>query len=79
MQVLRPGGEGKTAASRRATLVLATGSFSLAGGRSRTVSLRLTAMGKKMFAHAGRHHPIAAKLTLSVQGGKTITKSVSAT
>jgi hypothetical protein len=67
---------GKAAVARKQTLVLATGSFSLAEGHSRTVILHLTAAGKKMLAHANRRHPIAAKLILSVKGGKATTKPV---
>jgi hypothetical protein len=57
------------------TLVLATGSFSLAEGRDGAVLLRLTAVGKQRLAHA-RHHPIAAKLIVSVKGGKATSVSV---
>jgi hypothetical protein len=60
----------------RETLVLATGSFSLAQDHSRTVVLRLTAAGKRMLAHANRHHPIAAKLRLALRGGRGTTRSV---
>src|ERR1700683_1344672 len=42
----------------------------------RTVVLRLTAAGRRMFAHAGTRHPIAARLTLSAQGGKAMSVSV---
>jgi hypothetical protein len=60
-----------------ATLVLATGSFSLADGEGRSVLLRLTAVGKNMLADASRrHHPIAGKLVLSVRGGRARTTSV---
>ena len=59
----------------RATVVLATGSFSLAEGGDGAVLLRLTPAGKKKIAHT-RHHPIAAKLIVSVRGGRTMTKSV---
>jgi PKD domain len=69
-------GKGKTAADRKSKLVLATGSFALAEGKRGTVVLHLTAAGRKRFAHASKHHPIAAKLTLSVQRGKTATRSV---
>jgi hypothetical protein len=70
-------GKGKTAAAtHRATLILATGSFALAQGKHGTVVLHLTVAGKKRLAHASRHHPIAATLTLLVQGGKTASKSV---
>lgn len=57
------------------TVVLATGSFSLAEGGDRAVSLRLTPVGKQKLAQA-RHHPLAAKLILSVKGGKATVKSV---
>jgi hypothetical protein len=69
-------GKDKTEAERKAMLVLATGSFSLATGKRGTVVLHLTAAGRKRLAHASKHHPIAAKLTLSVRGGKTETRSV---
>jgi hypothetical protein len=69
-------GKGKTAADHKATLILATGSFSLTEGKRGTVVLHLTAAGRKRFAHASMRHPIAAKLTLSVQGGKTATRLV---
>jgi hypothetical protein len=69
-------GGGKTAVDRKATLVLATGSFSLAESKQGTVVLRLTAAGRKRLAHASKHHPIPAKLTLSIRGGKTATRLV---
>ena len=59
----------------RETVVLATGSFSLAEGRDGSVLLRLTPAGRQKLAHA-RHHPIAAKLILSVKDGKTTSVSV---
>jgi hypothetical protein len=69
-------GKGKTAADRKTTLVLAKGSFSLAEGKRGTVVLHLTATGKKRLAHASRRHPVEAKLILSIQSGKTTTKTV---
>ncbi len=75
VQVVTEGGESKTAASHKVTLVLATGSFSLAEGKDGSVLLHLTAAGRKRLAHA-RHHPITVRLILSVRGGKTTTKSV---
>ncbi|MGH2902173.1 MAG: hypothetical protein ACRDK7_01045 [Solirubrobacteraceae bacterium] len=67
--------KGKRTVSRRKTLVLAKGSYSLAAGQTGTVVLRLTAAGKRRLAHAKRH-PISAKLTVSVRGGETITMPV---
>ena len=66
---------GKSALARMETLVLATGSFSLAEGKDGSVLLHLTSAGRQKLAHA-RHHPIAAKLILSVKGGETTTKPV---
>jgi hypothetical protein len=57
------------------TLVVATGSFSLAAGKSATIALRPTASGQKLLAHA-KHHPLAARLVLFLTGGKIATKSV---
>jgi hypothetical protein len=68
-------GRGKSALARRATLVLAAGSFSLTEGKDGCILLRLTPAGRQKLAHA-RHHPIAAKLILSVKGGGTATRSV---
>jgi len=76
VQVPVKNGKGKTAADHKTTLVLATGSFSLVEGKQGTVVLRLTAAGRKRLAHASKYHPIAAKLTLSIRGGKTATRSV---
>jgi hypothetical protein len=68
---------GKAAvAHKEMTLVLATGSFWLAEGKSRTVVLRLTIAGRKMLAYANKHHPITAKLSLFVKGGKATSVSV---
>jgi hypothetical protein len=69
--------EGKRRVAHRETLILAKGSFSLAKGDNATAVLRLTTAGKRRLAQA-RHHPIAAVLICSVQGGKTITKAVMA-
>ncbi len=57
------------------TGVLATGSFSLTEGSGGVVVLHLTYTGRKALALTKRH-PIAAKLIVSVKGGKTTTKSV---
>jgi hypothetical protein len=64
-----------TAGEHKQTLVLATGSFSLANGKHASVLLHLTPTGRKLLAHA-KHHPLAAKLILSPKGGKTMTKAV---
>jgi hypothetical protein len=66
---------GKKLVLRKETLVLAKGAFSLAMGKSGTFVLHLTATGRKRLEHA-KHHPLTAKLTLLVQGGKPTVKSV---
>lgn len=66
--------KGKKAAARK-ELVLATGSFSLPEGKSRIVVLRLTTVGRKGLVRAGKH-PVEAELTMSVEGGRTMTKPV---
>jgi hypothetical protein len=66
---------GRSALARMETLVLATGSFWLAAGNHASVLLHLTPAGRQKLAQA-RRHPIAAKLILSVKGGKTTVRSV---
>lgn len=75
LQVIVKRHRGGKTISRRQTLVLAKGSFSLASGQAGPVRLRLTALGRKRLAHAKRH-PLKLKLTLSVAGGGVTTKTV---
>jgi hypothetical protein len=77
MRVLSKGHRGAKTVTRRETLVLAEGRFSLTRGKGATVVLRLTAAGRRRLARAKRH-PVAANLILSVKGGKTITRAVMA-
>jgi hypothetical protein len=56
-------------------VVLAKASYSMAGGTSATVELRLTRAGAKTFADASQH-PLAKKLLASARGGKRITKII---
>jgi hypothetical protein len=57
------------------TLMLATGSYSLAAGRREMTTLHLNGSGEKALAQA-RHHRIACKLVITVAGGKKIEKKV---
>jgi hypothetical protein len=75
VQVAAKRRKGKTATARKETLVLATGSFSLAEDDDGSVLLRLTSVGRQKLAHA-RRRPIVAKLILSVKGGETTTTPV---
>ncbi|MGO9488260.1 MAG: carboxypeptidase regulatory-like domain-containing protein [Solirubrobacteraceae bacterium] len=59
------------------TIVLATGSFSMQAGTSANVLMHLTSAGRSRLAHAARH-PVAAKLKVSLHGGATTTRSVTA-
>jgi hypothetical protein len=67
--------KGKKTVSRRETLVLAKGSYSIAAGASANVTLRLTATGQKQLAHA-KHSPVSAEVRVTVAGGSTANKSV---
>ncbi len=65
---------GKTAAHVK-TLVLATGSFSLADGHSGSVLLHLTLEGRRRLRRA-RQHRLVARLLLSVNGAGTVSRAV---
>lgn len=75
VKVLTKRRKGRKTITHKRTLVLARGSFSLAAGKSATVTLHLTVAGRKLLAHA-KHHPLPAKLVLSPAGGETSTESV---
>jgi hypothetical protein len=75
MQIAVAHGRGAKAEVSRETVVLAKGTYALAADKSETISLRLTAAGRKQFTHAKRH-PVRAKLVLSAKGAKTSTASV---
>jgi hypothetical protein len=59
--------------SKKVTVILAKGPYSLAAGKTGAITLRLTPGGKKGLAH---RHRMSAKLLVSVVGGKTIEKTV---
>jgi hypothetical protein len=56
--------------TRRITLVVGSGSFSLASGATGKVTIQLTAQGRALLASAARH-PRAGKLKLSPQGASS--------
>jgi hypothetical protein len=66
--------KGKKKAKKQA-VVFATGSYSLAAGKSGSATLRLSSPGKSALAHAS-HHRATAKLLATVTGGKSVTTSV---
>ncbi len=61
--------------TRRVTLVVGSGSFSLAQGASVTATIRLTSQGVRLLASAARH-PQAGKLKLVLHGAKTAQRGV---
>lgn len=67
--------KGKRTISRKKTLVLAKGSYSLAAGQSGTFTIKLTGTGKSTLAHAN-HHRLSATLEASVSGGASVKKTV---
>ncbi|HTZ87491.1 MAG TPA: carboxypeptidase regulatory-like domain-containing protein [Solirubrobacteraceae bacterium] len=64
--------KGHRKVSKKTTLVLATGSYSLAAGKTGTVKLRLTKAGTRKLA-GGR---LSAKLVVSTTGGKALEQAV---
>jgi len=65
--------KGKKKTSKKTKLVLATGTYSLAAGKTGTVTLHLTKGGKSKLASA---HRLTPKLVVSVTGGKRVEKAV---
>lgn len=65
--------KGKKKISKKTTLVLASGSYSLAAGKTGPITLRLTKAGKRKLASA---HHLSPKLLVSVTGGKRLEKTV---
>ena len=66
--------KGKKKAKKK-TVVLVKGSYSLAAGKSATVSVHLTAAGKSALATA-KGHKLPGKAGVTVSGGVTVKKSV---
>jgi hypothetical protein len=75
VQVSMGHGHGKRA--HKQTLTLARGSFSLlATGKTGTIALRLTKLGKRMLASVSKHHPLHARLSLLVREGNQLVRAV---
>jgi hypothetical protein len=58
--------------AKKQTVVFASGSYSLAAGKTGTVTLRLATAGKSALSHAS-HHREAVKILAAVTGGKSVT------
>jgi hypothetical protein len=65
--------KGKKTVTKKTTLVIATGKYSLAAGKAGTLALRLTKGGSKKLAAT---HRLSGKLLVSVTGGKRVEKTV---
>jgi hypothetical protein len=65
--------KGKRTVKKKTTLVIGSGKYSLAAGKSGTLTLRLTKGGIKKLTAARR---LAPKLLVSVTGGKRLEKTV---
>jgi hypothetical protein len=66
---------GKKTTSKKETLILGRGAYSLAAGHTATIVIRLTASGKSTLADAS-HHELSARASASVTGGKTAARAV---
>jgi DNA replication protein DnaC len=64
-----------TIQTRRGASALPTGKTFDAWEQSTSAIPKATVVGKKLLSHANKHHPISAKLILSVKGGKATTKA----
>jgi hypothetical protein len=67
--------KGKRTLSKKQTVVLAKGSYSLAAGKSATIVIRLTAKGRSALARA-KGHKLSADASVTVTGGTTVKGSV---
>jgi carboxypeptidase family protein len=67
--------KGRRTISRKETLILGKGVFSLAPGQSGTFVVHLTKTGKNRLARA-RHHRVSAVLVGTVSGGRTARQAV---
>jgi hypothetical protein len=67
--------KGKRTVAKKEKLVLATASYSLAAGKTGTVTLYLTRAGEQKLTHASHHH-LSPKVIVSVVGGKQVEQTV---
>jgi hypothetical protein len=72
--VRRQRSHGRTV-TRRVTLIVGSGSFSLAQGASGAATIHLTSQGARMLASAARHAR-AGKLKLALRGAKSSLRTV---
>jgi hypothetical protein len=63
-----------TTRAKRRAVILATASYTIAAGKSKTVTLRLTKPGRTAFRHSSRH-PVKIALVLAPRNAASVTKS----
>jgi hypothetical protein len=61
--------------TQRETITLARGSFALTEDKRAKVMLRLTPAGRHRLANT-KHHPIIGDITLTLAGGRSVTRSI---
>ncbi len=76
MRVVGRRREGGVLLVRTRTLLLAKGIFSLAEGRDATVTLDLTAAGRRWLAHAKRHPRVVKLAVIAATGAQAASKTV---
>lgn len=67
--------KGKRVTEKRSVL-LASGDYTIAAGKTQTIAIRLTPKGRKLLAKLAKHHSLAVKLTVTLAGGATYSKTV---
>ncbi len=74
-QVITHVKKGTATLTKKTTVILGRGSFSIARGKKGNVKVRLTAAGESLFAHASQH-PVVEKLTIALHGGPSKSTNV---
>ena len=54
-------------------------SYAVTAGHGRTVTVALTAYGKKLLKNASSRHPVRVSVRITVSGGATVTRSATVT
>ena len=66
---------GKKTTSKKETLIVAEGPYSLAAGHSATIAVHVTAKGESALA-AAKHHKLSAQFSASLSDGKSVNESI---
>lgn len=65
--------KGKTRLERK-TIVLAKASYTVAAGRTKLITIKLTAAGRKQIAKLSKHKHLSAMLSATLTGGSKVTR-----